>query len=124
MDPRYVLRFEGLAVSIAAIGAYLWLDGSLWLLALLALAPDLSMLGYLRGPRIGSISYNVVHTYTLPIGLAGVALVTDSRLAVLVALVWITHIGVDRVFGYGLKYESGFERTHLSSASAAETAVE
>lgn len=124
MNPRYVLRFEGLAVSIAAIGAYLWLDGPLWLLALLALAPDLSRLGYLRGLRIGSISYNVVHTYALPLGLAGVALVTDSRLALLVTLVWIAHIGVDRLFGYRLKYESGFERTHLSPASATETAVE
>ncbi|MGQ7476239.1 DUF4260 family protein [Streptococcus suis] len=28
-------------------------------------------------------------------------------------LIWLAHIGWDRAFGYGLKYESGFKHTHL-----------
>jgi hypothetical protein len=31
-----------------------------------------------------------------------------------VALIWINHIGVDRLLGYGLKYPAGFGWTHLS----------
>jgi len=62
MRPRTILRIEGLTVLVAALAAYL---GPLWLLAVLALAPDLSMLGYLAGPRIGSYAYNLVHTYVL-----------------------------------------------------------
>jgi hypothetical protein len=29
------------------------------------------------------------------------------------ALIWLAHIGFDRMLGYGLKYQSGFGDTHL-----------
>lgn len=115
MQPRHLLRLEGLAALGVALTGYFSLGGPLWLLALLALAPDLSMLGYLAGPRVGSPAYNVVHTYTLPVAVGAVALWSDTRLALLVALVWAAHIGVDRLFGYGLKFETGFKHTHLSA---------
>ena len=97
-----------------AVGAYLWLGGPLWLLAVLALAPDLSMLGYLAGPRVGSASYNLAHTYVLPLVLGAAGLYAGADLAVLVALVWAGHIGADRLVGYGLKYRTDFKHTHLS----------
>ena len=28
---------------------------------------------------------------------------------------WVGHIGADRLVGYGLKFESGFKDTHLST---------
>ena len=115
MEPRYFLRVEGLAVLAVALGTYALLDGPLWLFAVLALAPDLSMLGYLAGPRVGSLTYNVVHTYALPLALGGVGVWTGTGLAVLVAAVWAGHIGADRLFGYGLKFDSGFKDTHLSA---------
>lgn len=115
MEPRIFLRVEGLAVLGIAIGAYFALDGPIWMLVVLALAPDLSMLGYLTGPRLGSLSYNVVHTYTLPLVLGGVGFWVDSRMGLLIALIWAGHIGADRLFGYGLKFESGFKDTHLST---------
>jgi Domain of unknown function (DUF4260) len=31
-----------------------------------------------------------------------------------VGLIWLAHIGIDRVLGYGLKYPTGFKDTHLS----------
>ncbi|WP_256549430.1 DUF4260 family protein [Natrinema caseinilyticum] len=74
---------------------------------LLALAPDLSTVGYLGGPRVGSLSYNVVHTYTLSLALGAVGFWADIRLALLVALVWTGHIGADRLFGYELTFASG-----------------
>jgi hypothetical protein len=114
VQPRLFLRVEGLAALAAAIGVYFALGGPVWLLVVLALVPDLSMLAYLAGPRVGSIGYNLVHTYTLPLVLGGVGYWVDVRLAVLVAAVWAGHIGADRLVGYGLKYESGFGDTHLS----------
>lgn len=115
LDPRRLLRLEGLAVLAGALGAYLALDGPLWLLAVLALAPDLSMLGYLGGPRVGSRVYNLVHTYVLPLALAGAGWWLDVPLALQVAAIWTGHIGADRLFGYGLKYETGFADTHLGA---------
>ena len=114
MQPRSFLRLEGLTVLCAALAGYFTLGGPLWLLALLALAPDIAMLGYLAGPRIGSLSYNVLHTYALPLGLSAVGLWFAADLAVLAALVWAGHIGADRLVGYGLKFDSGFGDTHLS----------
>lgn len=114
MDPKSFLRVEGLAAFVAGLWAFFALDGPLWLLAVLALAPDLSMLAYLAGPRVGSRGYNLVHTYTAPLALAGIGVWTGTGLALLVAAVWAAHIGADRLVGYGLKYESGFKDTHLS----------
>ena len=39
--------------------------------------------------------------------------IADVDAAVAVGLVWVTHIGVDRAVGYGLKYPTRFEDTHL-----------
>lgn len=114
MEPRLFLRIEGLVALGLALGAYFSLDGPIWLLVALGLAPDLSMLGYLAGPRTGSLVYNVVHTYTVPVALGGVGFWIGVDLAVLVAAIWAGHIGADRLFGYGLKFESGFKETHLS----------
>lgn len=114
MDPHHFLRVEGLAVLAGTLGGYYTLGGPLWLLAVLALAPDLSMVGYLAGPRIGSLTYNLFHTYTLPLTLGAVGAMVDVRLAILIALVWAGHIGADRLVGYGLKFDFGFTETHLS----------
>lgn len=102
MNPQQFLRIGGLTVFALALAGYFTVTGPLWLLAVLALAPDLAMLDYLAGPRIGSLCYNVAHTYTLPLALGGVAFQIDSTLALLVALVWAGHIGADRLVGYGL----------------------
>jgi uncharacterized protein DUF4260 len=42
---------------------YCLYGGSWWLFALLLLAPDASMLGYLGGPSIGAAAYNAFHSY-------------------------------------------------------------
>jgi len=83
------------------------------LYAVLILAPDLFMLGYLRGPRAGAALYNLGHTWLLP-GLLGiVALLAGAAAAGSIALIWFGHIGVDRLLGYGLKLPAGFQDTHL-----------
>lgn len=111
--PRLLLHAEGAAVAISAVVVYFWAGYPWWLLLVLALAPDLAMLGYLAGPRIGAIAYDVAHTYALAVPLAAVGLVAGADIAAEIGLVWIAHIGVDRAIGYGLKYPTRFEDTHL-----------
>jgi hypothetical protein len=111
--PRSLLHLEGAAVAVAAVTIYFWAGHPWWLIVVLALAPDLAMIAYAAGPRMGAIAYDVAHTYSLPVVLGAIGVVTDSGGAVAVALVWLTHIGVDRAIGYGLKYPSGFKDTHL-----------
>ena len=111
--PRPVLHLEGGVVFVAATVLYFHEDYAWWLYLLLALAPDLSMLGYLGGPRAGALAYNTAHTFALPVALAVVGLLADADGLVAVTLIWIAHIGADRALGYGLKYPSAFKDTHL-----------
>lgn len=124
MRPNHLLRLEGLAIAAAALAAFVVLDGPWWLLVVLFLAPDLSMLGYLVGPRLGSRAYNLVHTYTLPLGVGALGAWADGTLVLQAVAIWIAHIGVDRLAGYGLKYETGFKDTHLGRQPALVQSLE
>jgi TctA family transporter len=110
---RSILRLEGAAALAAAIALYAHGDFSWPLFAILLLAPDLAMLAYLTGPRAGAAAYNLVHTYALALPLALAGYLVASPIACALGLIWIAHIGMDRMFGYGLKYASGFSDTHL-----------
>jgi hypothetical protein len=111
--PRLLLRAEGFAIAAAAVALYFHAGYGWLLLVLLALAPDLSLLGYLGGPRAGALAYDAAHTYVLPLALGVAGVLTGVDLPVQLALIWLVHLGVDRVVGYGLKYPSGFKDTHL-----------
>jgi hypothetical protein len=110
----FFLRLEGLAAAAVSAVFYAHTGASWWLFAALWLAPDLSMLGYLAGPRWGARIYNAFHSYVTPATLAVTALLLRSPAPVPFALIWINHIGVDRMLGFGLKYSNGFGWTHLS----------
>lgn len=111
--PKMLLHAEGLLVLAASCFAYWKLGGSWSYFALLFLAPDLSMMGYLAGRKIGALSYNSAHTYIAPAGLAAAAYVADGTKWLWLAAIWSAHIGFDRLLGYGLKYSTGFKDTHL-----------
>ena len=110
---RTLLRLEGLAAAAFAAALYAHSEASWWLFAALWLVPDLSMLGYLASPGVGARIYNAIHSYTTPATLAVCALLLKSPAVMPFALIWVNHIGVDRLLGYGLKYPAGFGWTHL-----------
>ncbi len=110
---RIVLRLEGLCVLIAALVAYSRFGLGWGTFAMFFLAPDLSFLGYLAGPKIGAVSYNMAHSYVGAVAclVAGLVLPTPALLSI--GIIWFAHIGFDRALGYGLKYSEGFGFTHL-----------
>jgi hypothetical protein len=113
VQPRALLHVEGLAVLGGALALYFHLHYGWVLLVALALAPDLAAVGYLAGNRIGAATYNAVHTYVGPVVLATIGVLGDIDTATQLSLVWLVHIGADRLLGYGLKYPSAFKDTHL-----------
>lgn len=114
--PRGVLawlRAEG-AIGLL-LGWLVWHAAqgeTLWFLVFL-LAPDISMLGYLRGPKVGAITYNLVHNWLVGglMVLAGLQLA--SPLLGQIGAILVAHVGIDRLLGYGLKYPTAFHDTHL-----------
>jgi hypothetical protein len=111
--PRILLRLEGAALLALGCVVYAWTGTSWWMFAILFLAPDLSFLGYLAGPRAGAVLYNIFHTTLTPIVLGGIGYVTEQPLAFSLSFIWAAHVGFDRMLGYGLKYDAGFGFTHL-----------
>jgi len=111
--PRIVLRAESAAIFALSLLLYGKTGASWWLLVVLFLAPDLSFLGYLGGPRIGAIVYNAAHSFIGPLAIVAVGLLLPAFILVPLGLIWTAHIGFDRMLGFGLKYGAGFRYTHL-----------
>ncbi len=116
---RAILRLEGLCVLAMALWAYGTFGLGWSTFALFFLAPDLSLLGYLAGPRAGALAYNAAHAYlgAFCCLAAGILLPAGSLTAM--GLIWCAHIGLDRALGYGLKYAAGFHFTHLGAIGRA-----
>jgi hypothetical protein len=111
--PTAILRLEGAVILSLAAFLYVRGDGGWLLFVLLLLVPDVGMIGYSAGPKVGAITYNALHTTAGPAALVVAGILGESSVGVSVALVWFAHIGIDRALGYGLKRTSGFRDTHL-----------
>jgi hypothetical protein len=111
--PKLLLHLEGLALLLVAIALYAHTAGNGIAFVLLLLTPDVAIVGYLVNARVGSMTYNAVHTMVLPLTILAVAVIGGWLMGTHLALIWLAHIGMDRSIGYGLKYASGFHDTHL-----------
>lgn len=110
---KALLKLEELAEALLALAVFTTLPYAWWMLPATFLLPDLSMVGYLAGPRVGAFCYNVAHHKALAItvGLAGWWLAHPVLL--LAGTVLLFHSAADRMLGYGLKYATDFRDTHL-----------
>ncbi len=106
-------RLESLAIGLVMLWLYHMTGASWWLFAALILAPDLTMAGYLAGPKTGAFIYNLGHAYIAPALLAGAGLILDAPALLPFAVIWACHIAIDRGLGYGLKNTASFQETHL-----------
>jgi hypothetical protein len=111
--PGVVLRLEDLGVLVCSTLAYAMLDAGWLMFVVLFLVPDGFMLGYVWNQKIGSIIYNIGHSYVTPLLLASFGYAIAMPKLYPIALIWVAHIGFDRLIGYGLKYAEGFKSTHL-----------
>ena len=111
--PRRWLRLEGAVLLAGSLIAYAATGEPWWLVPLALLVPDLFMAGYLRGTRPGAQLYNLAHSTALPAGMVGLGWWQSQPLVLALGLTWLAHIGMDRLLGYGLKYDDHFQHTHL-----------
>ncbi len=114
MTPRPLLHLEGAVVYIVTLLSYHRIQGDWLIFALLFFVPDISMLGYLANVRTGAMAYNAAHCYAAPLLLAAYSLPTNHTTVFALSIIWIAHIGFDRMLGYGLKYPTRFKDTHLN----------
>jgi len=107
-----MLHIDGAVILAGAVTAYALYDGRWWLFAALILAPDLFMLGYLAGTRVGAAVYNAGHTKLIPLALIVIGILGPS-LCIEIGIIWAAHIGMDHLFGFGFKYRTEFKDTHF-----------
>jgi hypothetical protein len=110
---RILLRLEGLTLFLGMTLLYAVWGGSWWVYVVLFLVPDISIAAYLSGPKFGAMIYNAMHSYMAPMILMVTGFGMAAPLVLSIAIIWLAHIGIDRAFGFGLKYSAGFGFTHL-----------
>ena len=118
---RTLLKLEQLALLGLAILLFAQLPYAWWWYAVLFLAPDLGMLGYLGGPVAGAFTYNLLHHQGLAVLLYLAGTLWSLPLLMLIGTLMLGHSAFDRVMGYGLKYPDAFKHTHLGWLGAPQT---
>ncbi len=112
---KNILRLE--EIGMTAIGVYFLtihnLNISIWIWLLIFFSPDISMLGYLINAKVGAISYNIFHHKGLAIAVAGIGYFMKIEVMLVIGILLFAHSSFDRMIGYGLKYHSSFNDTHL-----------
>ena len=111
--PIWFERIENLAIAATVAVVFVRLHFSWWWLPVFFLAFDASMAGYLVNNRFGAICYNLAHAYVAPAVLLLSYVLSATRWCAFAGLLWAFHIAGDRVGGYGLKFATGFQDTHL-----------
>jgi len=110
---KRLLQLENLGLFIGSIYLFSQLNFSWWLFLVCILLPDLSMIGYVFGSKIGAMIYNFFHHQLLGISIYFLGLYFENEWIQFVGIILFAHSVMDRIFGYGLKYNSDFKDTHL-----------
>ena len=84
-----------------------------WWFLVLILAPDISMLGYVAGNKVGAVCYNLFHHKAVAITVYVAGFYLHNEVLQLIGVILFGHSSMDRLFGYGLKTFAGFKFTHL-----------
>jgi len=100
---KTLIKLEELALVVLSFYLFLALDYVWWWFPVLFFIPDVSVIGYLINPKVGSISYNFIHHKALAVSLYLLGSLTQLPGLQLAGLVMFGHSSFDRVLGFGLQ---------------------
>ncbi len=108
-----LLKLEELGQFLLSIVLFNQLDYVWWVFPACILLPDLSMIGYWTSPETGARLYNFFHHKLLAITISILGFWLNNSLLTLAGVILFGHSAMDRMFGYGLKFNDHFKNTHL-----------
>lgn len=110
---KRLLNLEELGILLLSIVGFAQLPYAWWYYPALLLIPDIGMIGYLAGSRAGAFCYNLCHHRLLASAFLVLGLLWSSPEWLLAGTITFGHISMDRLLGYGLKFNDSFHHTHL-----------
>jgi hypothetical protein len=110
---KWIIQLEEWALFTLCAFAFYHLDVPFKWFWILLLTPDISAIGYILGNKIGAICYNIVHHKALAIAIIIIGWYNLNQQLAGFGLILLAHSSIDRALGYGFKYFSGFQHTHL-----------
>ena len=125
---KTLLKLEELAQLLLCLALFFLWDVPWWTYGLLLIGPDIGMLGYLVSPKVGAITYNILHHkgIALLVGITAEVLVNSApqleEPLIITAVILFGHSCLDRMLGYGLKFGDHFQHTHLGWIGKARSA--
>ena len=108
-----IVRMENGFAFAVSFYIYMQLDYPIWLFFIFLLVPDITMIGYAINKKIGAIVYNFGHSFILPLLVALGYFYFSKDYLLVISIIWIAHIFMDRLLGFGLKYKNSFNKTHI-----------
>jgi len=119
MNMKIQLKLEELAQFTVCVLLLISLEVHWWFYLLLIIGPDIGMLGYVAGPKVGAFTYNLFHNKAVAL-LCLLVLFVIGRYTpdwpssvISFGIILYGHASMDRIFGYGLKFPDSFQHTHL-----------
>ncbi|MGL2965092.1 DUF4260 domain-containing protein [Flavobacterium sp. XGLA_31] len=110
---KTTIQLEEAGLFLLGIFMFSQLSFAWWWFLILILAPDVSMIGYVFGNKTGAVSYNLFHHRGIAVLIYLLGTITVNHGLQLIGIILLAHASMDRMLGYGLKYEKGFKYTHL-----------
>lgn len=110
---KNLLKLEELGQLVLSIILFNQLEYSWWVFPACILLPDLSMIGYLINPKTGAWLYNFFHHKLIAITVLCLGFWLNNPLLSLTGTILFGHSAMDRMFGYGLKFNDNFKNSHL-----------
>ncbi len=112
---KTLIILEEISMFLFSILIFSSLEYAWWWFPALLLVPDFSMIGYTMGNKTGAAVYNLVHHKGVAITLLAAGFFLRNDGVILAGAILFGHSSLDRAFGYGLKYNTGFAFTHLGN---------
>ena len=110
---KILIRLEEAIMFGLTIYLFKDLGFAWWWYAVLILTPDIGMIGYVINTKTGAWVYNLFHHKGIAVMIYIIGLSQHNEIVQLAGLILFGHSSLDRMLGYGLKYEDDFKHTHL-----------
>lgn len=110
---KVALKLEELAQFFVGMALFSQLSFEWWWFPVLLFLPDIGMFGYVINARVGALVYNLFHNKAIAISFLLLGIFYLGEFTTLIGIILFSHVAMDRVFGYGLKFPDSFNNTHL-----------